>query len=453
MKQKTIIFLGLILSLLVGCNPTPSTSESNSENTSLVNGSDSESNSSSIISSEEPSSELSPPISTTNPPPAESFMITLDEDTNINGLTYADGNYSTFYVMDTAFYAYRAAYQNKKRSHFLRLLPFPDYYRKLSLPGFVQNLEPLQDITYFSVTYTNENASSGGAKVWFGDSLQYNQGVVLPFSETKTTINIEVSGNPDYFKMETENATINIEAINIYYDGTYGEVDYVPTSVGDHHYRINPLTYTGPLYEGVSVTVPTKISEHNGTYTELETKEYTYYSSGYVLDNPELVEEASHVNPEDIATYFSVFGTWPANYGGFNDHRPTTAESFNKIENVFGDLARKIQFYDRNDGYALAVPFVAREDGNPVYYELDVAVNNSYVNGGQRGSGRVVVWVDGWDETKGATDYQGMTAIYTDDHYVTFAEYNNAGNFGLRFNGTAAITPYVWGPARTLSKA
>ena len=71
-----------------------------------------------------------------------------------------------------------------------------------------------------------------------------------------------------------------------------------------------------------------------------------------------------------------------------------------------------------------------------------------------RGVGRVVGWQYGFDDAKGATNYDDApVCVYTDDHYATFLEYLNAGSFGVRFNAEMLRTPYVWGVSQTLDIA
>ena len=65
-----------------------------------------------------------------------------------------------------------------------------------------------------------------------------------------------------------------------------------------------------------------------------------------------------------------------------------------------------------------------------------------------RSVGRLVVFTNGFD----SDGYSNSPVIvYTDDHYATFKEYNNAGEFLERFNAEINPTSYYWNNIKTLS--
>ena len=75
-----------------------------------------------------------------------------------------------------------------------------------------------------------------------------------------------------------------------------------------------------------------------------------------------------------------------------------------------------------------------------VYYEFDIALDSSYRTN-SRGVGRVVMFLNGFS----ATGYDSSpVAVYTDDHYATFQEFNNLGQFLPRFNAESRITNLSW---------
>jgi hypothetical protein len=81
-----------------------------------------------------------------------------------------------------------------------------------------------------------------------------------------------------------------------------------------------------------------------------------------------------------------------------------------------------------------------------VYYEFDVALDGTY-DKDERGVGRVVSWANGWD----AEGYDGApVSVYTDDHYATFQEYLNTGEFGERFDAERNLTYFEWSAPETV---
>ena len=79
----------------------------------------------------------------------------------------------------------------------------------------------------------------------------------------------------------------------------------------------------------------------------------------------------------------------------------------------------------------------------PLYHELDISLEEKYAND-NRGVGRLVYLQTGFD----ADNYghgQDVVCLYTDDHYATFAEYDNLGGFLPRFAAECRVVNEVWG--------
>ena len=114
---------------------------------------------------------------------------------------------------------------------------------------------------------------------------------------------------------------------------------------------------------------------------------------------------------------------------------------------IFKENTRCVSNYSRTDGYARSVPYQTGSNGKPLYYECDIALSSSY-SSSNRGTGRLVVWVYGFNET----NYDdSIVAVYTDDHYASFSEYLNNGTWGDYFNAEFNRVPYDYKAAKTLN--
>jgi hypothetical protein len=205
---------------------------------------------------------------------------------------------------------------------------------------------------------------------------------------------------------------------------------------------LNATTYQGTLVAGQSaVSVPVKVEYDGGSYFITQTKTYTYYTLEYVEENPSVALQAAMLAPADIAAYYAAFKKFPANFAAKN----FDGNSFEEVQEVFGNAARHVSKYDRVTGYARHVPF---NTNNTVYYEFDVALLETYWTQGERGVGRVVSWEGGWN----SAEYDGApVSVYTDDHYATFQEYLNNGQFGKRFDAERSLNFIKWSAPDTVS--
>ena len=321
--------------------------------------------------------------------------------------SYSTGNYGEKYMNNTYITYYRV-------TQGMNLLPIPSTastYGDGGIPGSVTNSTPIAGIKSITINYSTQYSSGIKPRLLYSSDLSLTSYVELPFSTSSTTQKVDLSGNPQFFRIQCGDAKMTLTSFTVEHDTSISEtpVSYVNPYNGSN--RQNPVRYTGTLVAGSSqVTVPYKGS----------TKTFTYYTEEYVEQNPSVKNDAAMIKPEDICAYVNAFGVWPANV-------QTSTSS------VFGSLTRRLSNrYTRTDGYAQAVPYSVNS-----YYEIDIDIDGTYTTS-NRGVGRVVVWLDGFS----TSGYQGPVCVYTDDHYATFQEYANNGYFMPRFNGERIMTNY-----------
>lgn len=443
MKKKYALSL-ITLLFLSSCNIFSSPSSSIEESNQLS----SEESSSSNFSLEEESGSSSEAISITTQSPSTSEIdysklskIILDSSSCSSGLfRYRTGSYGDFY--DTTRFDFYRAY--KEDGELLRLLPYTSPNSVQGLNSAFFNRNKIEGIKRIDLTYkTSSNQERPIIK--FGETRFYSQEYQLDYVEEFTTISIELNqDNIRYFSLETSTTLLMIEEIEIFYLDNFSYEDEDKARANEGLYRINLETMdSSSLIPGVSkVEVPTKIEINEEYYQVKEVKEYTYYTYEYITNNKNLVEDASLVDPIDVANYFISFGTYPVNYVSKRD--------YSNAYSIFGKDTRCVSSYSRTDGYALAVPYQSDNYGKPSYYECDIALDDSY-SSSSRGVGRLVVWEYGFDANKGAKNYSSSpVCVYTDDHYATFREYLNYGVFGRAFDAESERSFYRWSCPTTL---
>ena len=354
------------------------------------------------------------------------YSLTINSSSFYNYGSYETGNYGSKTVSGWGFEYYRII-----ESYGYCFAIKPNFTNGDStLAGAFLNTSSSGPIKTLSITYT----ANGNFNVKYGNDAKRSLSAGLASSSTRATTNISLAKNR-YFSIESDSADVNIYSIEIvYYEGTSSTLENVEPNTKD--YRIAPTTYVGDLVDGESsVSVPTSIKVSGNSYTVLATKTYTYYSFNYVRNNSEYVEDATMLSKVDVANYYLAFHTLPANYA--------TSSNKSTVRAIFGEDTRMASYYDRDDGYATAVPF----NGNPPsYYELDIGLDGAdYSVSGSRGTGRIVVWEQGF-----SCYGNDMVAIYTDDHYATFQEYLNYGSFGDRFNAERMRVSHAFNSAITL---
>ena len=315
--------------------------------------------------------------------------------------------------------------------------------------GTIFNVEPIGGINKITVSYTATYSSSQNLgyaftgdqiikpNIRFGNDPSCADYVYFldPTANT-STCNVNLSGY-QYFSVCTGTYNLRLSTINVEYDNDTTSSPTYATTSGVGKVRINPTKYTYSLVPGESkITVPleTQYNESTNTYTVTKSKELTYYTLSYVQNHSECINDAAIIDPILIASYYTAFKKFPANF--------ETKNNMYRVKDVFGDKARQVSTYDRTDGYVRAVPWQFQGK----YHEFDIDIDNTYSS--SRGSGRVVAWDSGWS----ATGYDDSpVCIYTDDHYSTFIEYLNNGTWSSRFNAEGYVAGIKYSAASTVS--
>lgn len=369
------------------------------------------------------------------------YSLIIDDSNFSSSNSYTTGNYGSTYASYYGFEYYRTV--KNYDGTFITLLPYLETYGDGTEAGAIYNIDPIIGMSEIKITYKTSSSSGNLPSILYGKN-GYSYAFSLPLSTSNKTETIAAI-DANYFRVQTNQNSLSIVSIQISYSNIItGSTSFAYSGSGTGDYRINPIVFSDTLYEGASVSVPWNITKFGDTYTVVSSKTFTYYTTDYVISNPSLVEESSYTDPLEVAAFYTIFKTKPANYVASSDYLSTYY--------TFGENTRCVSYYTRTDGYATSVPYKAI-GGYPSYYEFDIATSSSYASN-NRGVGRVVAWEYGFDSSKGATNYDSSpVCVYTDDHYFTFQEYLNGGTFGLRFNATNKYTNYVWGVPVTLNAA
>ncbi len=372
---------------------------------------------------------------------SQTYTITVSGSSQINTITfsssitsggYSTGNYGNISSNGFNFTYYRTtSYSDGVAS----LLPATCNYGD-PMGGSIANATPIQGINSITIKYSNASKSDATAgKLSYGDSNTLDGSFAIPYSTSENTITFDIADGANFIKIESGNTKLELKEFTVNYTNL-GSSSYTPISAYTNNYRINHNKYTGTLVAGsTSVTVPVSVSYSGSGYTVLQSKTYTYYTLDYVESHPSVVSDAAMTDPVDVANYFSIFGEIPANYGGSS----SGMNSLSNVKSVFGSDTRKVSYYSRTDGYATAIPNVNASQG---YYEFDIDIDGNYTTS-SRGAGRVVAWIKGIDNSSyGNGDYR--VCHFTDDHYATFQEFNNLGQFLPKFDAEREITSKKW---------
>ena len=145
-------------------------------------------------------------------------------------------------------------------------------------------------------------------------------------------------------------------------------------------------------------------------------------------------------SPMDVANYYSIFREFPANY--------VTSGNYSEAYDIFGNNTRCVSTYTKTNGYATKVPYYG---STPRYHEFDIALDDTY-SSSNRSVGRVVAFETGLSPVNYGNGSH-IVCYFTDDHYATFQEYNNLGEFLPRFSVERTIAGRVWGEPITITKA
>ena len=369
----------------------------------------------------------------------EMLSLTLNEDSCSKSLFNYQDNFGDFYSA-VRFEYYRA---NKQSNELLHLSSYSSITGVEGLPSAFYNALPLYDIRHISLTYSTSMKTNEKPTIKFGRSRYYEVEEELDLSTSDKTIEFDVN-NTNFFCIETLSNSLSIKEMTFYYSNIKNDISFTIKGSGESEYRINTPTYQEDLHHDESnILLPTKISLIGDNYDIEEEKKYTYYDYQEVRNNPTLANDAALIDPVDVANYFISFNTWPANYVYKNN--------YSEAYKIFKEKTRCVSKYSRTDGYARSVPYNTGSNGKPLYFECDIALDDSYSNS-NRGTGRLVVWYYGFDEDKGAKDYQENlpVAVYTDDHYFTFREYLGDGRFSKNFDAEGSRTRVEWSCPKTL---
>lgn len=408
--------------------PSPISTSTNSGSANI-----SISNSNSNINSMD--SKPSNPISTSTSVVKD--LKTLSITSNIDVGKY-DTNWGEVSFDGYDFEYYRAGYNY---GGLLTLQTFESPFENIqSLEGMIYNVSPIYGMSTIEITYKTISASKKPI-LRFGKNYLLQDFLEMEIeNQSNATYTYNVY-DCNFFKIETNKANMEISKIVIKYTGIKTTFDNKYLSSGLNTNRLNPVSYSD-VYDGLTVRVPTKVNYNESTYTILEEKEYTYYSYDYISSNTSLADKAAYTDPLDVAIYFNTFKTYPANYVSKRDYR--------NAYSIFKSNTRCVSNYDRTDGYATNIPYVKNKyTGTPIYYECDIALDDSY-SSSNRGSARLVVWLDGFNQQYATNYNDSPVSLYTDDHYSTFSEYLNDGTFGRFFNAEQNSTSFVWGCANTI---
>ena len=349
---------------------------------------------------------------------------------------YDTGNYGEYTVSGIELEYYRA-YRSGDCS-IACLLPNLNGENDGTMYGTIYNVDPIYGIYSITITYKSATA----ATLYTGDDrVSQMTAYTLTGGTSFQTLTFTVDSD-NFFKIDTGDSVLHLQALEISYTNQVVSYNTVKQNAGANQVRLNPTVYQGTLVAGQSqVSVPISVSYQNGNLEILETRTYTYYTLEYVESHPSVKSAAAMLDPMDVAAYYTAFKQFPANYAAKN----FDGNDFSNVRAVFGNDTRYVSKYSRTNGYAQYVPY---KSGQNVYYEFDIGLQSSYWEDGERGVGRVVAWESGWNVS---TYANAPVCVYTDDHYATFQEYLNTGEFGTRFDAERDLTYFKWSAPETVS--
>ena len=383
----------------------------------------------------------------------DSYTINVFSDEGYFGFTYDNlissivsnkyqtGSSGSFNYYNVYHEFYRAV--GYQENSFLKLLPFSHDYGNAPGGAFL-NRDDLYNIKEIHLDYHTESADGNDeAHLYYGQS-SYSNSVALNNSTTSTTLDLTGLDDVGYFKVETGDCALYIDSLYVIFNPQVGHA-FTEQDVSVGSYRTHTQVCNEPLVAGsTTAEAVTSYTISGGEYVVKTTKEYTYYTYEYVSEHPECVDDASMITPEDVSNYYSIFKQFPANYVYENDWDAAYA--------IFGSKTRCVSTYNRTDGYMNGLPWKAYPDTvKPRYHEFDIDLDGTYSKS-NRSVGRLVAVESGFTNI-GYGNGDDIICFFTDDHYSTFQEYNNLGEFLPRFNRNNRITNYRWSEPTLLTKA
>mgnify|MGYP003292886519 CR=1 FL=1 len=327
-----------------------------------------------------------------------------------------------------------------------------------SLPGSFSNETAKYAFSKIDVTY------SGAGTLRYGPTKDCTNSYNLPSSTRDNTVSVNTNDAFFFYVEADKGETLDLIKLN-YKLNTNKTFNSSITTNKRNNTRIPATVYSGTLTPGVSyVDVPTDITVNGSSYTVNSTKRYTYYTFDYVQANKSTLnlDNIALTDPVDVANYFIAFHCPPVNYISYNKASLDASVGANvlgsqtNVQQLFGNKARYVSMYNRTDGYAIGLPYAVSSDNKPVYLEFDFDGNGKY-SLSSRDVCRVVLWASGWNGTGYGENIP--VATYTDDHYVTFREFNNYGGWNEPFdsinngNYTQTRTNYNYGSTKTFLKS
>ena len=362
------------------------------------------------------------------------LVTTFDSETNVSS-GYQTGDYDEYENYNIGCYR---TYANSKRI-FTTILKTPTYLSDFA-PSCVYNINAIKGIRKFELDYKCDDSFY----ILSSNDKSYDTISEIPASSERSTytVTLDTSDTAAFFKICAQNETVTLYSVNVYYNNKTKPKSTSDTSYDASRINMSDFYTDYNLTEGETRQIPSNIIVTGNNYTVSEYKTYTYHSFEYVKESQTNQDELALTDPIDVASYYMLFHTWPVNY--FMKDRTSDGGSY-----FSPDKIRCVSEYTRTDGYATSVPYKCESGKNyPLYYELDFDASG-YYSTTTRGVGRLVVWVNGFTCSSYDTN---PVIVYTNDHYSTFKEFLNCGQYSPYFNAEGHSTGKVHTAAKTLTK-
>lgn len=366
----------------------------------------------------------------------EETVITISLD-NVNQEIFGSyySNYGTFEIENIEYEGYGIGtdkYDDKE----LFVLRSADYVVDVPiLAASFANVEGLDGISTIVVDYESDS----DFYILYGNNrnnLKYSY--QLPESGNYSRYTLSLVEDASYFRIEAGEGDVYVRSVEIECSGK--DIDESRDYIVEGSRYVPKIDYAP--YEGEVLSAPICDIDDAGNVKVIDWRDYTYHSFEYARNEVENgstnCDEYALTEPVDVANYFVLFNRIPPNYGLPDKSQYTRTriqgdtETVDEVYEVFGPkYTRQVSEYSRTDGYVMKMPVSMsnRTKSGTLYYEFDIDVDGKYSTD-KRGTGRVVGFVGGFTTNNDGTN----VALYTDDHYYTFAEYNNCGLWNDRFD-------------------
>lgn len=351
-------------------------------------------------------------------------------------------NFVTISRKEADYEGYRVAGDDFDPSGLFVIYPFITGENDGSIAGAFYNVTPILGMHAIDIICDSDK----GFVLLYGNDRNNLEHKKIVLAEDFNGGRLIFDEDASFFRIETYGSELYVTSLGIHYTGEGEDATKADYFEGA---RIVPETDYNPK-EGKTLTIPYKvtISKDDGSSLNVtKWKSYTYHSYEYCYD--QIVNKGANpkdyaiVDPVDIANYYVLFDRIPPNFGVKvqNGNEGETiiqgdTPSLDEVNSLFGRrFARRVSEYSYSGGYAESVPYREYTPGSnrPLYYEFDYDVDGTYTTG-NRGIGRVVGWEGGFTTNN---DYVNAVTL-TDDHYYTFLEYTNYGQWNERFDGDSS---------------